>query len=101
MSSLHETVVNIEGKIVTRLKSSLFFYGAAISVFLAVILLVNEIYFGLTLLLLVTPFLLLYPIVRGLMLGRDSVGAVLVTAILDYLLNKKLRSNQSEKDRKR
>jgi hypothetical protein len=60
---------------------------------------VNEVYFGLALILVVCPFLMMYPLVRALMLGRDSVGAVLITAFIDYWLNKRLRSGDASDKR--
>jgi hypothetical protein len=41
----------------------------------------------------------MYPLVRALMLGRDSVGAVLITAFIDYWLNKRLRSGDASDKR--
>ncbi len=96
---IHETVVSIEGKDVTRIRSSAFYLSGVASIVLGVILVANEVYIGLTLILVVAPFVLMYPLIRALMLGKDSIGVVLVTAFLDYWLNKKLRSDSTKDSR--
>ena len=99
--NIYETVQNIEGRWVTRVKSSLFYISGLFALISGIALVVNEVYFGLALILVVCPFLMMYPSVRALMLGGDSVGAVLITAFLDYWLNKKLRSGDTSDKRNR
>lgn len=87
-----ETVTNIEGKKVTRIRSSLFYWSGLMCLIVGSILLYRGIFGGGVLITVISPFLLLYPPVRFLMLGKDSLGAVLITSYFDYRLNKWARS---------
>ena len=79
----YETVRALNGNHITRLRSSLFYWGALISFIIGVILVSRESLGGGFLVLTLTPCLLLYPLIRLLFGGKDSIGGVVTTVIVE------------------
>lgn len=98
---LYETVDAINGKKVTRLKSSLFYWGGLLSMGVGVYLISEEIRVGGFLVLTLGPFLLLYPAVRFFIGGKDSVGGVIATAVVEEVLKHKIESALTNKGKRR
>jgi hypothetical protein len=98
---VYETVEAINVKKVTRLRSSLFYWSGTISIGVGVFLLSKEVLFGGFLILILGPFLLLYPPVRFLIGGKDSVGAVIATAVVEEVLKHKIAKALADKGKER
>lgn len=98
----YETVRMMTGNHVTRLRSSLFYWGGTASFITGVILLSRESLSGGFLVLTLTPFLLLYPLIRFLFGGKDSLAAVVTTVVVEELLKQQIQKavNKSSKRRK-
>jgi hypothetical protein len=83
--------------------TDIFIWGAFISFCAGLYVVIGlEKLWGLTLILTVTPCLLLYPLVRFLFGGKDSVGAAVVTFIAEEYLKSKVtdaikKSNEKKK----
>ena len=81
--------------------AAFFFWGAAISFTtgLYAILELKQLW-GIGLILTVTPCLLLYPIIRFLFFGKDSIGAAITTIVVEeYLKNKLMNAGKNKRDR--
>lgn len=79
----YETIRAFSGNYVSRVRSSLFYWGALLSFGAGVTLLYYNYMSGGFLILTLTPCLLLYPLIRLLFGGKDSVGAVVSTAVVE------------------
>lgn len=99
--TLYETVEAINGKKVTRLRSSLFYWGGLLSIGVGIYLISEEIMFGGFLVLILGPFLLLYPLVRFFIGGKDSVGGVIATAVVEEVLKHKIENALTNKGKRR
>lgn len=99
--AIYETVKTLNGNNVTRIKSSIFYWLSAILFILGVHLLTKQILFGGFLSLTLAPFLILYPPIRFLFGGRDSVAAVVTTAVVEEVLKAKIGDALSDKKKKR
>lgn len=78
-----------------------FLWGAAISftVGLYVVFELKKLW-GASLLLTVTPCLLLYPLIRALFFGKDSIGAAITTVVVEeYLKNRVMNAGKNKRDR--
>lgn len=82
----YETVQALNGNYVTRIKSSLFHWGALVAFISGVVFLSYGLLMGGFLVLTLAPFLLLYPLVRFLVGGKDSAIAVVTTAVVEEVL---------------
>lgn len=82
----YETILAFSGNYVTRIRSSIFYWGALLSFDGGVALLYDGSMIGGFLALTLTPCLLLYPLIRLLFGGRDSVGAVITTAVVEEIV---------------
>ena len=99
--AIYETIKTINGNTVTRIKSSIFYWLAIISFILGAYLLYEGILIGGFLSLTLAPFLILYPPIRFLFGGRDSVAAVVTTAVVEEVLKAKIGDASSDKRKKR
>lgn len=105
----YETVESLNGNEVMRLKSSLFYESASLLLILGVALVVfglQEPHYqdnGLLIVLsgvfslLLVPFFLLYPLVRYLIGGKDSVVPVVATAVVEGWLMAKVANATRDK----
>lgn len=98
---IYETVEAINGKEVKRLKSSLFYWSGLLSIGVGIYLVSEEMMIGGFLIITVGPFFLLYPLVRFLIGGKDSVGGVIATAVLEEVLKQKIENALTNKDKRR
>ena len=71
-----------------RLNSSVFYLGSLILFLVGIVLISNEILGGGFLALTLAPCLLLYPLIRFLFGGKDSIGVVVTTYVVEELLKK-------------
>jgi len=88
---IFETVRAPSGNYVTRLKSSLFYWGAVVSLAVGVFLISREVFVGATLVLTLVPCLLLYPLIRFFFGGKDSLGAAVVTVVVEEILKGEIK----------
>jgi len=95
-----EEVVNLRGREVVRVRSSIFYYGGLISIVLGFVLISYKVDGG-AFLLVNSTVLFLYPPVRFLFGGKDSLAAFIVTIILDQFLKHKVREYSTKKSRRR
>lgn len=82
----YETILAFSGNYVTRIKSSIFYWGALLAFGSGIAFLYNQYMVGGFLVLTLAPCLLLYPLIRLLFGGRDSVGAVITTAVVEEVV---------------
>jgi hypothetical protein len=64
----------------------LFYWGALLSFVTGITLLYHGYMVGGSLVMTLTPCLLLYPLIRFLFGGKDSVGAVITTVVVEELM---------------
>lgn len=95
---LYEEVESVRGRKVMHIKSSLFLWSAPTSLIVGVFLLSHKTVLGGVFLVTLAPFLILYPIVRFLLGGRDSLFGVLVTYMVEEVLKYKL-ANRSKNNK--
>jgi hypothetical protein len=96
---IYEEVETLRGRKIERIKSSFFYWSGLGFLVLGVGLLINEIMLGVLLLLTFFPFLMLYPLIRFLFGGKDSLGAVVTTVIVEAVLKNEI-SKIGKKKRK-
>lgn len=81
-----ESYKTSDGKTVKRVRTSVFIWSAFGCLALGIYLVSYQILFGAVLAITAFPFLLLYPLIRALFGGKDSIGAVIVTAVVEETL---------------
>lgn len=96
----YETVKAINGNKVTRLKSALFYWAGFGCFFAGIFLLTQELSIGAALIMFASPCLLLYPLIRFLFGGKDSVGAIIATAVVEEVLKDEIRKSGKKKNRR-
>lgn len=94
---LYETVEAVTGRRVTRLRSSIFYLGGLASFIVGILLILNEQLGGGGLVLFLAPCLLLYPVVRFLFGGKDSVAAAVTTVVVEEVLKNEIRKAANKK----
>ncbi|MCP1675456.1 hypothetical protein J2T57_002606 [Natronocella acetinitrilica] len=97
----YETVLSISGNCVTRVRSSVFYFSAALTLALGVYLISEAIMFGGLLVMTIAPCLGLYPLVRFLFGGKDSVGAAVTTVVVEEYLKSELKSRAEKSSRRK
>ena len=76
-----------DGEKIQRVKSGIFYWSSFWSFIIGVILVTNEVFrTGVTLILTACPVLALYPLVRFLFGGKDSVWSAVSTFVLEEFL---------------
>ncbi len=98
---LYETVESLNGNKVTHLKSSLFYWGGLISIAVGIYLITEENRIGGFLVLTLAPCLLLYPLVRFFIGGKDSIGGVIATVVVEEVLKHKIENRLTKKGKQR
>lgn len=86
----YEEVDTLRGRKVVRLKSSLFGWSALASFSAGIALLLNQYPIGAFFAFTISPCLLLYPLVRALCGGKDSVFGLIATFVIEELIKHKL-----------
>ena len=99
--NIHETVEALSGNKVTRIKSSLFYWIGFLCIPIGIFLITKEIMFGAFLVLTACPCFLLYPLVRFLFGGKDSVAAVVGTVVIEEILKSNIKKIGNKKRKKR
>lgn len=89
------------GKTFRRIRSSAFIWASLISLIVGVDLLYRQVVFGAFLVLTAAPFLLLYPVVRAIFGGKDSIGAAVVTAVVEETLKDQVSKHVQNKHGRR
>ena len=97
----YETVLAVTGNYVTRLKSSLFYWAAAASLTAGIALLYGGKVIGGSVIVTLTPGLLLYPLVRLLFGGKDSLAAAVTTVVIEEVIKSKMRETSNKSRRRR
>lgn len=99
---IYEEIETLRGRRVKRVKTSVFYWSGLVFFIVGVVLIYHEMMMGALLILTLFPCLMLYPIVRFLFGGRDSLGAVVTTAIVEEVLKNEIKNiGQDKKKRKR
>jgi len=107
-NNLIETVTNLNGKEVTRVRTSLILCAAFLVTLIGLYLVIEGVQItdektlriGVLLLLTIAPFMLLYTVVRFLIGGRDSLLGFLLTLFLEHVLKKKMINHDIGKNRR-
>jgi len=107
-NNLIETVTNLNGKEVTRVRTSLILCGAFLVTLIGLYFVIEGVQItdekmlriGVLLLLTIAPFMLLYTVVRFLIGGRDSLLGFLLTLFLEHVLKKKMINHDIGKNRR-
>ena len=95
-----ESVVSLSGREIIRIRSSLFYCLGLLSIAVGVLLFINNISGGMFFLTNST-ILFLYPLVRFLFGGKDSLAGFISTIILDAFLKHKFDAYLEKKRKKR
>ena len=95
----HETVINYNGQKVIRIKSSLFYFIGIISVVTGILMIINQIPGGTFLFLNCTIFFL-YPAIRFLFGGKDSIAGAITTVIVDVYIKSKIEKSIKKQRKK-
>ena len=89
------------GETVKRVKSSVYYWIGLACFALGIYLIYSKVLFGAFLVLTAFPFFFLYPLVRFLFGGKDSIGAALVTAVVEETLKSEIKKATSKKERRK
>ena len=97
---IYEEVETLRGRKVERVKSGVFYLSGLGFLVLGISLITNEIWVGAALVLTVFPCLMLYPLIRFLFGGKDSLGAVVTTVIVEEVLKNQISKIGKKGNRK-
>jgi hypothetical protein len=100
-SLIYETVPAFSGNDVLRVRSSLFYWGALSAFITGVTLFYYGFGPGGFLVMTLTPCLLLYPLIRFLFGGKDSVGAVITTVVVEEVVKRQILNSLTDPKKKR
>jgi hypothetical protein len=106
--NITETVVNLKDKKVERVSTSLIFYATCLVIFIGLYFVIEgmqitdakTLLIGVFLLLIIAPFMLLYPVVRFLIGGRDSLLGFSLTLLVEHVIGKKIIKHVKAENRK-
>jgi ABC-type branched-subunit amino acid transport system permease subunit len=99
---LYESVKSLNGVSVVRLKSSIFYWGAVLSFLVGVIVVMNGNMWGLAIAGTIAPCLALYPLIRFIFGGKDSVAGVVATIVVEEVLKAQIQEAfKKDKNKKR
>jgi hypothetical protein len=100
-SWLFETVISLNGNSVSRLRSGLFYWSALGSFILGIFLIKQEMPVGGFLILTLAPFLLLYPPIRFLFGGKDSVAGIVTTFVIEEIIKHQIFRTLDDRSHRR
>lgn len=80
-----------DGRTVKRIKTSTYIWTGFAGLGVGSYLIYNQILWGAFLALTAFPFFVLYPLVRALFGGKDSVGAAIVTAVVEETIKSEIK----------
>ena len=89
------------GEKVQRIKSGIFYWSSFWALIIGVVLVANEFFIGVALIFTACPVLALYPLVRFLFGGKDSVWSAISTFIFEELLKRQAVNFIEGKKRKK
>lgn len=98
---IYEEVETLRGRKIERIKSGFFYWSGLGLLVLGIILISNKLMIGGFMVLTVFPCLMLYPLIRFLFGGKDSLGAVVTTVIVEEVLKNEIAKIGNKKKRKR
>tara|TARA_B110000438_G_C15473941_1_gene504333 strand:+ start:177 stop:479 length:303 start_codon:yes stop_codon:yes gene_type:complete len=89
---IYETIKTFnEKREIKRVKTSIILWSGFACIPLGVILISNGFLFGATLIFILSPILFIYPLIRYFIFGgRDSVAAVVTTAVVEEVVKSKI-----------
>ncbi|MCC5869266.1 MAG: ankyrin repeat domain-containing protein [Gammaproteobacteria bacterium] len=97
----YESFRTLRGNYIERVRTSVFVWSSLVCFSVGVYLIVQQKTFGGFLILTVSPCLLLYPLVRLLFGGRDSVGAVVTTVVVEEVLKSEVKNAIENRSKRR
>ena len=108
IKNITETVTNLKDEKVERVCTSLIFYTTCLVIFIGLYFVVEGIQItdvktlliGAFLLLIIAPFMLLYPVIRFLIGGKDSLMGFSLTLFVEHVLGKKIIKHVKGENRK-
>ena len=95
----NETVINYKGEKVVRIKSNFFYLIGILSVVAGILMITYQIPGGVFLFLNCTIFFL-YPAVRFLFGGKDSVAGAITTVVVDTYIKSKIEESVKKRRNK-
>jgi hypothetical protein len=95
----NETVINYKGEKVVRIKSNFFYLIGLLSVVAGILMISYQIPGGVFLFLICTIFFL-YPAVRFLFGGKDSLAGALTTVVVDAYIKSKIEDSVKKRKKK-
>ena len=98
---IYEEFETLRGRKINRIKSGVFYLSGLVFLIIGVVLLANREYIGASLIITVSPCLMLYPLVRFVFGGKDSLGAVVATVVVEEVLKNEVSKIGKKKKRKR
>ena len=101
VAEMYETIKTLNGNTVTRIRSSVFYWAALILLPIGIYLVTEKIYIGATISITLVPCLLLYPLIRFLFGGKDSVAAIVTTVDVEEVLKAKISNALNDKKKRR
>ena len=99
--NVYETVETMRGNKVERIRSSLFYVAGFVCLVIGVVLVTQAAWIGAFFILTACPCLFLYPSVRYLFGGKDSVAAVVGTVAIEEIVKSNVKDMGKKKTRKR
>lgn len=97
---IYEEIENLRGRKIERVKSGVFYWTGLGFLVLGIGLLINKIWIGAFLVLTIFPCLMLYPLIRFLFGGKDSLGAIVTTVVVEEILKNEISKIGEKKKRK-
>lgn len=96
---IHEEVESLNGTKVKRVKSSLIYGSGWTCLIVGIIFITNEIMMGGALILFMFPCLMIYPFVRYMFGGKDSVVGVVTTVVIEEVLKNEIKKIEKKDKR--
>lgn len=98
--NIYEEVETLRGARIKRVKPSVFYWSALSALLLGIYLVSEAKVLGGFFVLTAFPFLMLYPAVRFLLGGKDSVVSVVTTAVIEEVLKNEVRKIGDKSNRR-
>lgn len=98
---IYEEIKTLRGNKTKRIRSGVFYFSGWTFLILGIGLIVNEMWFGASLVLFAFPCLVLYPAIRFLLGGKDSLAAVAATVVVEEVLKNEIKNIGKEKKKRR
>jgi len=102
--NIYEEVETLKGQKIQQIKSSIFYRTGWVCLILGIVLISNEMWSGGSLVLTVFLCLMLYPLIRFLLGGKDGLLPMVITFIVEEVLKNKfinILENIGKKDKRK